>query len=300
MDTNHNLNINDYSFNELLELFNLTYDFSLNDLKECKKRVLFMHPDKSGKPPEYFLFYKKAFELVVQYYEDKYRQTRVVPKTEIKYTPTKTAEEDNPIKNAIKAMKPETFNKTFNELFDKNMAVKPDETRNQWFKNEDAQFKVNETVTTQNLGKVIESIKSQHNDVVRYKGVENIYSSAGTGTSFLYDEMEDKESYVSCDLFSKLKFDDLRKVHKDQTVLSVAESDFNRVKTFKSVEELNRERGMQDIKPFEKMAAEDMIRKQQMEYEQLIRKKQHEDKLRSMEYEKKDKDIQAYFLRLGQ
>ena len=37
MDTNHNLNINDYSFNELLSLFNLTCDFTLNDLKECKK-----------------------------------------------------------------------------------------------------------------------------------------------------------------------------------------------------------------------------------------------------------------------
>ena len=300
MNTNHNLNINEYSFKELLSLFDLQYDFSINDLKECKKKVLFMHPDKSSKPPEYFLFYKQAFQLIVQYYEEKYRQTQEVPKTEIKYVPSKTSEENNPMQTAIKAMKHETFNKTFNELFDKNMAVKPDETRNQWFKNEDAQFKVNETVTSQNLGKVIESIKSQNNDVVRYKGVENMYSSAGTGTSFLYDEMEDKDSYVSCDLFSKLKFDDLRKVHKDQTVLSVAESDFSKVKIFKSVEELNRERGMQDTKPFEKMAAEGIIRKQQEEYEQLILKKQHEDKLKSMEYEKKDKDIQAYFLRLHQ
>ena len=33
-----------------------------------------------------------------------------------------------------------------------------------------------------------------------------------------YFEEEDTDDYVACDVFSKLKFDDLRKVHKDQTV----------------------------------------------------------------------------------
>jgi len=298
MELNHNLDIKTYSFDELLGLFNLNYNISISELKECKKKVLFMHPDKSKKPPEYFLFYKKAFEIIVQYYEEQNRQSVVVPTTEMIYVPVKPTVEGGQIQNVIKTMKKKDFNKTFNDLFDKNMATKPDEGRNAWFKNMDSQFDVKETVTTQNLGRVIETIKDKNNDLVKYKGVENIYSSSGAGTSFLYDDLEDKDAYVSCDLFIKLKFDDLRKVHKDQTVLAVAESDFNKMKTYESTEQLNRERGMQDLTPMEKTVSENMLRKQQIDYEKIMLKRQHEAKLKTMEYEKKDKDVQAYFMRL--
>ena len=64
----HNLNINMYSFRELLELFQLSSKITIEDLKRAKMMVLRMHPDKSRLPPDYFLFYKKAFDLVVNYY----------------------------------------------------------------------------------------------------------------------------------------------------------------------------------------------------------------------------------------
>lgn len=298
MESNHNLDINTYSFDELLGLFNLSYNFSINDLKECKKKVLFMHPDKSKKTPEYFLFYKKAFEIIVQYYEEKTKQSIEVPTTEMLYVPTKPTTEGSHIQNIIKSMKPKDFNNTFNDLFDKNMAVKPDESRNAWFKNGDNQFKIDESVSIQNLGKVMEGIKKDKNDLVKYKGVETIYSSSGAGTSFLYDDAEDKDAYVSCDLFSKLKFDDLRKVHKDQTIFNVAESDFEKMKTYKSVEEMNRDRGTQNLTPLEKSASEQMMKRQHDEYEKIMLKRQHESKLKTMEYEQKDKNVQAYFMRL--
>ena len=67
----HNLNIHQYSFKELLELFDLSNTISVEDLKRAKKKVLMTHPDKSRLPSEYFLFYKKAFEIIYSFYENK-------------------------------------------------------------------------------------------------------------------------------------------------------------------------------------------------------------------------------------
>ena len=55
---NHNLKIENYSFEELLGLFDLTYNIDIEELKKAKKKVLMIHPDKSKLPSEYFLFYK--------------------------------------------------------------------------------------------------------------------------------------------------------------------------------------------------------------------------------------------------
>ena len=87
----HNLNINMYSFKELLDLFQLDYKMSIDDMKRAKMMVLKMHPDKSRLPPDYFLFYKKAFDMIVQYYNDSVKINTEVPteeqvyKTQVKY-----------------------------------------------------------------------------------------------------------------------------------------------------------------------------------------------------------------------
>ena len=44
----HDLDIDSYNLNDLLNLFHLTYDFNESDLKQARKMVLKMHPDKSN------------------------------------------------------------------------------------------------------------------------------------------------------------------------------------------------------------------------------------------------------------
>ena len=110
--------------------------------------------------------------------------------------------------------------------------------------------------------------------------------------------MDDGDDYVACDVFSILKFDDLRKVHKDQTVFSVSERDFARVQTYTSTEHLARERGRQDLNPMVQRDAERMWEVQQKEHAANIARKQHEATLKTMEYEKKNRDIIGNFLRL--
>ena len=72
MSKAHNLNIHMYKLSEILDLFQLSYNISIEDLKRAKKVVLMTHPDKSKLGPEYFLFYKKAFDIVLNFCIEKH------------------------------------------------------------------------------------------------------------------------------------------------------------------------------------------------------------------------------------
>jgi hypothetical protein len=294
-ESQHNLNISMYSLEELLGLFDLTYDLDYEGVKRAKKKVLMLHPDKSRLSSDYFIFYKRAFEVIVHFYEEKTRQNRVVPTEEVKYSPMNTSvNQSKQVNSVINNMKKSEFQNKFNEMFEQNMRTAPDPTKNEWFKKEDPIFDINEKVSTQNMGRVFETIKEQGMGMVQYRGVQALNSGSGTN---IYED-EDDNSYVVCDPFSKLKYDDLRKVHKDQTILAVSEKDYQKVPKYNSVDHFMRERGNQTLTPLEKPQAEQMMQMQQKEYEQMIMQKQYNAKLKTMEYEEKNKQVLSNFLRI--
>ena len=61
---NVDLNIDNYDYEDILNLFSLDQDFGENGLKNAKKIVLATHPDKSGLNKEYFLFFSKAYKIL--------------------------------------------------------------------------------------------------------------------------------------------------------------------------------------------------------------------------------------------
>ena len=69
------LNIDHYNLEDILHLFKISGDFDENDLKNAKKMVLKMHPDKSRLPPEYFLFFSKAYKMIYRIWEFKNKDT---------------------------------------------------------------------------------------------------------------------------------------------------------------------------------------------------------------------------------
>ena len=302
MSKTHNLDVYMYSLDELLGLFNLNYQISIDDLKRAKKVVLKTHPDKSKLPPEYFLFYKKAFDIIVQYYENQTKQNKVVPTEETKYEPIKVNELNKSTTKRVTAtineMSQRDFQNTFNRLFDENMSDKPDSTRNEWFSKDEPAHQIDETVSANNMGRIFEKMKESNanNALSRYRGVENMVVNSGNG-SRIYDDEED-DQYVSCDPFSKLKYDDLRKVHKDQTVFAVSEGDFNKVKQYSSVDHFMNERGKQSLTPLDKSAAENMLSLQEKQYREQLMKKEHAAKLQTMQYEEKNKSVLSSFLQL--
>jgi hypothetical protein len=296
---NHNLDITTYTFDEVLNIFNLSYEVNEDHIKTAKKKVLMMHPDKSRLPPEYFLFYKKAFDIVVNYYVNRNKMN--IPITQDKLVYNKNNENYNKnIKSKISEMKKEEFNKVFNDLFEKNI-VKKNSTKNDWFKDESADYSVTETVNQSNMSSVFDNIrqKASDNSIVRYNGYQNIvHNSNGLNNYYEEDEEENNSDYISSELFSKLKFDDIRKVHRDQTVLSVSEKDFNNVKTYSSIDEYNRARGGQDIKPISKQESSYVLKKQEEEYNKLMAQKQYKHMINMQKYNEINKAVMATFLQL--
>jgi len=284
-----------YSFQEILDLFHLPAKFGDSDLKRAKMMVLKMHPDKSRLPSEYFLFYKKAFDFVLDHYRESIKTSVKVPDQEIQYEPIGPIKQvSRKIESTIKELGSDGFQNKFNQLFEENMSRKIDETRNDWFKNGEPIYKVDESL---GLGKAIEQVKQQTASIVQYRGVQTL-NSGNRGNSFYDDDVENGD-YVSCDPFGKLKYDDLRKVHKDQTVFSVGERDFENIRKYGSVDQLQQERGSMNMTPIEKSQAERML----LEQEEILKKqmlaKQHAAKLQSLEYEKKNQSIMSTFFQIG-
>jgi hypothetical protein len=307
----HNLQIEHYSFDELLDLFDIrSYDFSIEDLKRAKKKVLMLHPDKSRLGPEYFLFYKKALEIVVQFYDNQNKQNRAVNEQNTAYRATIDTNQNKSVEKqihkTISAMDAKDFQSKFNTLFEKNqMAERPDPTKNAWFTSEDPAIQGVDTlgrnVNPKNMSAVFDSMKQQSSGLVRYRGVQEMVLNGGAGR--LYDDDDDTENgdiYVSSDPFSKLKFDDLRKVHKDQTVFAVSESDYGKTPKYASVDEFQRTRNATaELNPLEKAEAQRILDQNQRLLKEQIMKREYAAKIKTQEYEKKNQSVLATFLRLG-
>jgi len=297
----HNLNIHMYSLEDLLGLFNLTYNITDHDLKRAKKVVLMTHPDKSKLDAKYFLFYKKAFDIIVNFYKNQNKQNQSINPQNLAYT-THTKDEtdehtNKKVSSIINDMSKRDFQNKFNELFEKNMVKQIDDSKNEWFKSDEPSYKTDIKVNSSNMGQVFNTIKDQQSGLIRYKGVENIISNQSSSNNY-YDDIDQDDSYVVSDPFSKLKFDDLRKVHKDETVFSVSERDYGKVKKYSSVDHMMRERGNQSTEPISKQQAERMLAQQDQTYRERMMKKEYSSNLKSMEYEEKNKTVLSNFLRI--
>ena len=120
----HNLDIHMYSLDELLELFGLNYNLSFEDLKKAKKKVLMSHPDKSRLDPKYFLFYKKAYEVIFQFYENQNKHKKSF-ENEQNYNPGSQGDlndsTNKEIFKTINNMSKTTFQSKFNQMFEENI-----------------------------------------------------------------------------------------------------------------------------------------------------------------------------------
>ena len=112
------LDINNYTLIELLNLFKLPVDFDEADLKNAKKIALMTHPDKSKLPSAYFDFFRQAYRIVSHVHQ---------VRTSGKGTDESVDEDSDDKKSAaIKFVKSPNFQKEFNALFERSY-VRPSE-----------------------------------------------------------------------------------------------------------------------------------------------------------------------------
>jgi hypothetical protein len=303
MSKPHNLDIQSYSFYEILDLFQLEADnVTMEHLKRAKKKVLMMHPDKSNLPKEYFLFYKKAFDVVVRMYENVQKVSQRVEETG--YFPHETETDDvvsKQFQKTIGKISQKTFQHNFNELFDKHMKKPPtNPQKNDWFTRTDALYS-EQAASSGEMGSVLERIKEQQQSLTKYTGVVSM-QYVSQGNSFYDDDdddhNEDANNYKCSDPFSKLKYDDLRKVHKDQTVFSVRDSDLRNVPQYKTVDEYEQARDVRSLTPMERSKAQQMLQEQDAFLQEKILQKQYQSELVTMRNVDANKQVMSNFLRL--
>jgi hypothetical protein len=131
--------------------------------------------------------------------------------------------------------------------------------------------------------------------VVVHKQFQSLTYRSGNN---LFDDDEDKSDfYISSDPFSKLKYDDLRKVHKDQTIFAVGEKDFHNIPKYASVDDYASQRA----KPVEALSEAESL-KHLSHQESIMRERYsqnlHKSTMDTMKFQDKNKQILASFMKL--
>lgn len=243
-------NINNYNLDDILNLFKLDYNFNASDLKNAKKYVLMLHPDKSGLDKEYFLFYTKAFRVINSIYEFSKRKHEKLDNTncDILYNENVNLEtNDNGNKKIIDKFikeKGKNFNEWFNKEFEKNN-LKNNSVNNgygEWLTSNNDLESDNHIVSFNQLHDKINEKKKNLSAIVKREGVVEILNSSANllDTSAI-------NNYQS-DIFSKLPFEDLKIAHTE-TVIPVTKEDFDNTLKFNNVEVYKQYRNLQDTNP---------------------------------------------------
>ena len=243
-------NINNYNLDDILNLFKLDYNFNASDLKNAKKYVLMLHPDRSGLDKEYFLFYTKAFRVINSIYEFSKRKHEKLDETnsDILYSENiNVVSNDDANKKIIDKFikeKGKNFNEWFNKEFEKNN-FKSDNVNNgygEWLTSNDDLESDNHKISFNQLHEKINEKKKNLSAIVKREGVFEISNSSANliDTSAI-------NNYQS-DLFSKLPFEDLKIAHTE-TVIPVTKEDFDNTLKFNNVEVYKQYRNSQDTNP---------------------------------------------------
>ena len=234
------LNINNYSLEELLNLFHLDYNFGENELKMSKKMALKTHPDKSGLSMKYFIFFVKAYKSLSNVYY--FRQKRKSDAPDEYDAPTN--KQNAALLHSLEEKSVEEFNSWFNKMFDKVKIHdnEMDAGYEEWYKNNDV-VSPRKNITMSDFGREFEKTKQQCKSVVIHKGVQDTdYSSGG------YSLSRNKPKQYSSDIFSKLPYEDLKKAHTE-TVVPVTREDFDNIPKFSSVDSFIQHREKQATDP---------------------------------------------------
>ena len=223
------LDIDNYDYEDILNLFKIDYNFGENELKQAKKIVLMMHPDKSNLDKNYFLFFSKAYKILYSVYEFRLKTINSENKN-LDYENIEYLEKEEDIYNkaliaSLKKqdlMQPKKFNKWFNELFDKVKLENEYENNGygSWLQSENSEDYSN-VKNIQDMNKAINIKKTQLKSNVLSK-----YNTINEFNNSNYCDLTNSnvESYAS-GMFSKLAFEDLKVAHTE-TVVPVTQDDY--------------------------------------------------------------------------
>tara|TARA_Y100000816_G_scaffold64863_1_gene43069 strand:+ start:34 stop:936 length:903 start_codon:yes stop_codon:yes gene_type:complete len=262
---NIDLDIENYDLQDILNLFKLDINFNNDDLIAAKKIVLKTHPDKSGLDKDIFLFYCKAFKILKNINDFRNKEEKCLYNRDSKYVSDYDDESNKEIvDNAMK--KKGDFNKWFNKLFEKlNLNDSQEDGYGEWLKcndnendndndNENDNESNNKNNNLNTMHQKIENRKRKMSQLVRKN---DYYTLEYGGSQYLLDGNNNFNS----DIFSNLKYQDLKNAHTD-SLIPVCNEDYDNRLKFNNVNAYKQYRDQQNIKSLSKEDSENILNRE--------------------------------------
>ena len=225
------LNIKNYSLEDILSLFKLPINFDECGLKIAKKQVLMMHPDKSHMDKEYFLFFSSAYRLLYKVYKFRTRSEEDASLKRHYNADDVDCDEDNE-KVWSTLSKHKQFNSIFNKMFEKNISSENHSGYGDWLKEEEI---ASTAKNRDEMNNFIDERKKTLRAIIKYNGVSDTTGcSAGT-------DLVGNDGNFRSNMFSSLQFDDLKQAYTE-SVVPVSAEDYEKREKYQSVEHLQRSR----------------------------------------------------------
>ena len=232
------LNIENYSLDGILDLFNLKHQFDYSDLKQAIKKLCRLHPDKSNLPTKYFIFFKEAYSILLNIY--KFREKSKQTFREDFYS------EDIAIK-LRKFTKSDNFNEKFNTLFEETFK-RETHGYEEWLKTSIPTFEGNRKTY----------FSKSHNAIVIKNDGGTIVDVSEYNNNLQHLDGDEHQNEYVCSNTSKLKYDDVKKVYSE-TFIPVNEND-SRINQYSTLQSIQTDRDNQNLQVISKEDSEALLR----------------------------------------
>ena len=280
MNMEVDLDINHYDLESLVGLFKIPIDFNVEHLKQAKKTVLAMHPDKSKLDKEYFLFFSKAYKILYEIYQFKQKSTtrNVQEYNQLKYKDTQDDKEYDKQKVIDKLTQSKDFIKTFNEMFDKHYAQK-DHGYGDWLSSQEDIYNASK--------EDFDSLKTKTRSIVVRQEVEAIDSY--TGDILGADHIDNG--------YGSSQYEDLKHAYTNALVLGVDERDFK--EGYNSLDQLKQARYNQNVEPLTKEESRQQLENNEYNEDKINTSRAYRLIKEQENYKKTNQEVWSSLLRIS-
>lgn len=256
------LDITNYDYEDILKLFNVSKQFTTEDLKKAKKQVLASHPDKSGLDKSYFLFFSSAYKILFNIYNfrEKHSSTTNLNNYNENYNADKDEMNALLIHKITNNKSSAQFNNWFNEQFENfKISNEYDATGyGDWLISNENNENNNETMAKckdlNSMNKIIEEKKQ----IARTQNLVKKRDVCEFNNTNYCDLTNSKPEDYSSGLFSKFQYEDLKKAHSE-SLIPVTNEDLT--SNYSSLEDIRNKRASQVLDPLKRDEASKYLNK---------------------------------------
>jgi hypothetical protein len=254
------LDITNYDYDDILKLFKLSNQFTIEDLKKAKKQVLSSHPDKSGLDKSYFLFFSSAYKILFNIYNfrEKHSSTTNLNNYNENYNAHKDEFNALLIQKITNNKSSAQFNTWFNEQFE-SFKITNDYDANgygDWLTSKDENNN-EENVKCKDMNS-LHKIIEEKKQIARTLNLVIKKDVCEFNNTNYCDLTNSKPEDYSSGLFSKFQYEDLKKAH-NESLIPVTNEDITN--NYSSLEDIRTKRASQLLAPLKHDEAKSYLNK---------------------------------------